>query len=452
MRSLAPNLNINLPRQKLELLYSIFVLILVPSLMVINTLVISRAVRRNFDAELRHRADLANQIFGLSVVDKLNDANSIQQTIDNLAEVRDEISDIVIVQPTDGQYKVIAALDRNLVGETISGITFNLAQEQEQSISRLAPDKRHPGERSWNVVTPIKDVNGNLAAVFSMDLSLAAADQAISSTFSRSFAILFVTVFVVALLLSNHFRFVEYAQLTRKLQEADRLKTDFLSVATHELKAPMSAIKGHIANVLDGTFGEINQQTRASLEEASKQTERLNDLVQDLLNVSRIEQGRIRFEIKPVNLSDVISQIVNAYTDKAAAKGLSLEYRRPLQPQIALVDEGRVQEIFTNLIDNAVKYSQKGKIEIYHPPSQTRGRVLTKVKDHGIGISAKERQRLFSRFYRVRNEQTKNIGGTGLGLWIIKQYIEKMGGNIYVDSLEGVGTEFTVELPAPKKG
>ena len=107
MRSLAPNLNINLPRQKLELLYSIFVLILVPSLMVINTLVISRAVRRNFDAELRHRADLANQIFGLSVVDKLNDANSIQQTIDNLAEVRDEISDIVIVQPTDGQYKVI---------------------------------------------------------------------------------------------------------------------------------------------------------------------------------------------------------------------------------------------------------------------------------------------------------------------------------------------------------
>ena len=112
---------------------------------------------------------------------------------------------------------------------------------------------------------------------------------------------------------------------------------------------------------------------------------------------------------------------------------------------IITADHGRILEIFTNLIDNAIKYSLKGEVTVTH--SIEKDIVKTIVKDTGIGLSAKEREKLFSRFYRVQNEKTSAISGTGLGLWIIKQYIEAMKGKIYVDSLEGVGSSFTVEFP-----
>ena len=164
-----------------------------------------------------------------------------------------------------------------------------------------------------------------------------------------------------------------------------------------------------------------------------------------MLNVSRIEQGKVSYNLEAVNVSEIIVRVSRQYKERAKEKGLQLSYEVPQEDYIISVDRGRFLEIMTNLIDNAVKYSKKGTITVFHKVENDM--IKTVVRDTGVGMSAKERENLFKRFYRIRNQETADISGTGLGLWIIKQYIEAMEGHIYVDSLQGVGSEFTVEFP-----
>jgi signal transduction histidine kinase len=250
---------------------------------------------------------------------------------------------------------------------------------------------------------------------------------------------------LIVLLLLNHFKFVQYAMLFRKLKEVDQLKNDFLSVATHELRAPMTVIKGSIENLVDGITGKVDERGKETLTTISAETDRLNGLVTDLLNVSRLEQGRISYKFETIDARDTCARLVEQFTAKAKSKGMEISYEKPETPATISVDSGRLIEIMTNLIDNAIKYSRKGTVVVSHKDDAEHVRIS--VRDTGIGIAAKDRERLFSRFYRVQTDETHGIPGTGLGLWIIKQYIESMHGTISVDSLEGVGTEFVVEFP-----
>lgn len=406
------------------------------------------SIKKDFEQELQSKASIASQVFNVVVINQLDNETALQSSLENLLKVEDEITNIDVVKPADNQFLVVASSNLEKIGSNIPGndeFPYRSAYGIQTPVTIEVARSTDQSGRSWSVVAPIIDASGGVVVLTNVEVSPLVAERAISRTFNQSFVVLLITVFVVALLLANHFKFVGYAQLTKKLQEADRLKTDFLSVATHELKAPMSTIKGYVSNVLDGTFGEVNDQMKSSLNEALKQTDRLNNLVQDLLNVSRIEQGRISFELKAVNVAEIIKPIINTYQEKAKDKGLELVYESPAEPLFIRADAGRFQEIMTNLIDNAIKYSLAGKVDIRHEVDAKI--VKTIVRDSGIGMGAEERANLFSRFYRIKNKDTKDIGGTGLGLWIIKQYIERMGGKILVDSMKGVGTEFTVELP-----
>ena len=175
------------------------------------------------------------------------------------------------------------------------------------------------------------------------------------------------------------------------------------------------------------------------------QTERLNDLVKDLLNVSRVDQGRVQYNLSVVDTTKVIGIITENYTPIAAEKGLQLNFQTNIIVPPVYADDGRVQEVFTNLIDNAIKYTARGTVTITQQVNQSM--VVTSIRDTGFGISTAAKQRLFQRFYRVQTPDTASISGTGLGLWIIKQYIEAMGGTIEVESMEGVGSNFVVSLP-----
>jgi signal transduction histidine kinase len=178
---------------------------------------------------------------------------------------------------------------------------------------------------------------------------------------------------------------------------------------------------------------------------AFNQTDRLNHLVTDLLDVSRLEQGRTKYSMEKVDLKAIIEPMLAVYTAKAEAKKLKLDYQPPTDLPIASADPNRVSEVFTNLIDNAIKYSRTGTVTVSHAFDATT--VTTTVADTGIGMTPDEQARLFQRFYRARNTETADIEGTGLGLWIIHQYIDHMGGTITLDSEKGVGTKFIVTLP-----
>jgi len=436
-------------RQKLELFYSVFLLILLPVMLVVNTLVFTSSARGDFDIELRRKAVLANEIFGNTIKDSLDDSEFVQRAIDEIVDTRDDVIDISVSLPLEnGKFLVLAAKDESSAGLQFENLQYNIILEHQadrDSVATLL--KSEEIGRVWRTATPIFDGN-TVVAISSLDLSLSEEDALVAKSLQRSFFIMLATVIATVLLLWNHFKFVEYAQLFRKLKEADQLKSDFLSVATHELKAPMTAIKGYVANVMDGTAGSVSMEAMEQLNVVINQTDRLNALVQDLLNVSRIEQGRIEITMEAVVVADIIKPLVGRYQRQADAKSIKIVYEEPAAGTAVVADKGRFEEIMTNLIDNAVKYSNKGTVTVSH---KIDGKALiTSVKDSGIGMSSTERERLFQRFYRVKNAKTKEIGGTGLGLWIIKQYVEKMHGQIRVESMENVGTEFIVVLNLPK--
>ncbi len=434
-------------RERLEFLYSVGLLVLIPVLVAANTLILVVAIRGDFDTELRRKASLANEVIAQSVKPDLNDPVALQAQVNGFTAANKELQQVTIAVPTEGQqFRVVASSDRQKVGSTSGSLQLLAVSSSKKAVAQDI--EAADGERAWSVVSPVI-IGQNVQAVITTDVSSKQADALIGNTLLRSLGIVAVTVLLIVLLLLNHFKFVQYALLFRKLKEVDQLKNDFLSVATHELRAPMTVIKGNIENLVDGITGTVDERGKESLLTMMAETDRLNSLVNDLLNVSRLEQGKISYNYEVFDASEVVEKLVEQFRTKAEDKGLSISYAEPEAPAIVNVDRGRLIEIMTNLIDNAIKYSRTGSVAVSFKDDQKDGanHVRISVRDTGIGISAEARQRLFSRFYRVQTDQTKGIPGTGLGLWIIKQYIESMHGTITVDSLENVGTEFVVGFP-----
>ncbi len=434
-------------KPKLEVVYSMAVLVMVPVLIVVNTLFITTQMRNNLDAELRRKADLSNTIFATQVAGVLGDDNKtlkLQSMVDTLQSARPDLSDIEVAQRIDGQWATIASSNAARKGKIFGSAQHDIVSQQRRSVARLIniTDPQGNEAEAWYVVSPVQDSIGNMLGVVAMNVSTADAQQAMSRTLMFSFGILLASIVVALVLLYNHFRFVGYAHLLDKQKELNQTMTDFLSVATHELKAPMTVIKGNLSNALDGLYGKVEPKLATELEQTIAQTERLNNLVQDLLNVSRIEKGTLSFDMKSVNAGEQLAAIVERFTGRATEKQLELNNTVSGTGIQISVDVGRFEEIFTNLIDNAIKYTEKGTVTL--KAREEKEFVVISVRDTGFGISAEDRKQLFRRFYRVRNEQTKGISGTGLGLWIIRQYIEKMGGKIEVESMVGTGTEFSV--------
>lgn len=434
-------------RGGIETVYSVAIVIAIPALVVINTILMATYVKQSYNRELSKRADIIN-LTAATIAQPLveaNDSKKLQLSLNKLSEQSPELSSILIAKKaSDGTFKVFArSNDSPTTIDQAASLQYQIASDRKASIATLV-NITASNSQAWQVVTPIADEKNNIIALMSSRMSTEDANEVIDNALVRSFIILSLTIVVIIALLLHHMRLAGYAKLLAKQKELNQTMVDFLSVATHELKAPASIIKGYIDNVLDDSYGTIPQPAKDQLQVAIGQTDRLNNLVKDLLNVSRIEQGRIEYTIAPAQINDILKVIVTNYELIAKDKQLELSYE-PIDLPLAMVDAGRTQEILTNLIDNAIKYTPSGSV---HVSEHVDGRfIVISVKDTGLGMSSEQRARLFQRFYRIQTEETKEISGTGLGLWIIKQYVEHMGGRIEVDSIVGTGSEFSVWLP-----
>lgn len=226
--------------------------------------------------------------------------------------------------------------------------------------------------------------------------------------------------------------------------ELERMKQELISISTHELRSPITAIKGYLDMVLSGDAGAINAEAKENLEEVVKINQRLADLVDDLLNVGRIEQGRMTIRLQKIDLLGLIDQTIQEYTPLAKDKNLRLSFQKVDLPQIK-ADPTRLRQVLNNLISNAIKYTHSGSVEVI--AKQEEKNVVCQIKDSGLGIDKASQSRLFEKFYRVKTEQTRQITGTGLGLWISKKIVEMMGGKIWFESTEGKGSSFYFRLP-----
>ncbi|HYH12152.1 MAG TPA: response regulator, partial [Thermomicrobiales bacterium] len=226
----------------------------------------------------------------------------------------------------------------------------------------------------------------------------------------------------------------------------DRMKNEFVSLVSHELRTPLTSIKGYVDLLLDGEVGELDPDQQEFLEIVSSNAERLVSLINDLLDISRIEAGKVELALRRVDPHGMIQRIVTSFRPQLEAKGqhVSVEIEPDIPPVWA--DEDRLTQVFTNLISNAHKYTpSKGTIRLSVRASERD--VVFDIADTGIGMSEEELAKLFTRFYRAQNRTTQEVGGTGLGLSITQSLVELHGGSITVSSRPGEGSTFTVTIP-----
>jgi signal transduction histidine kinase len=235
--------------------------------------------------------------------------------------------------------------------------------------------------------------------------------------------------------------------MTEQLRELDRLKAEFVSVASHEIKTPLSVIRGYVTLLADGIYGEVNDQQKKTLEAVSAQTDRLARLVHRLLDVSRFEAGGARLELREIDLRAFFDDLTSDFRVLAVQNGIDFPVRLSddLPPTI-VADEDRLSEVLGNLLSNAFKFTEPGG-SIRVEAARYDGGIQVEVEDTGVGIAPDKLPRIFEKFYQVENDAQPRSVGSGLGLAIAREIVEAHGGTIGAESREGEGTRFRVFLP-----
>ncbi|HUV67464.1 MAG TPA: HAMP domain-containing sensor histidine kinase, partial [Sedimentisphaerales bacterium] len=232
----------------------------------------------------------------------------------------------------------------------------------------------------------------------------------------------------------------------KQLAEYNQLKDEFVSTASHELRTPLSIIMGAIRLILDEIPGRIVEEQRKVLATAMKNVERLGRIVDSLLNISKIESGKLDLHKTVVNIFELIKDTVSNYESLSQEKGIHIDHEVPQTNVDICLDQDKTREVLMNLISNSFKFTPEGGwIKVIC--AKQEGRVLVTVRDSGVGIAKEDIPKLFDKFTQFSRKAGPGEKGTGLGLAIVKKLVEMHGGTIEVESKVGQGTTFTISLP-----
>lgn len=230
-----------------------------------------------------------------------------------------------------------------------------------------------------------------------------------------------------------------------KLEQINHLKNEFISMVSHELRTPLTTIKGFVSIVLNEETGPLNDQQRHFLETSDRAIDRLALLVSDLLDISRIEAGQIKMQMRPTSLKEVLSRLATNFAPQLKAQSLSLTIRIPELLPLVMADPHRLTQVLDNLLSNAIKFTAKGGIVI--SATDKGDFILVSVKDTGSGMPPEEQERIFEKFYQIKVGGAWPAKGTGLGLAIVKSIVESHRGKVWVESEPGKGSDFRFVVP-----
>jgi PAS domain S-box-containing protein len=242
-------------------------------------------------------------------------------------------------------------------------------------------------------------------------------------------------------------RVTGFSTIARDITEnkaIERLKDEFIATVSHELRTPLTAIRGHLELVLEGDAGPVTPLQTDFLGVAVQNADRLRSLIDDLLDVEKIEAGKMRIREEPLDLAAALAEVAATFRVEAERKGLA--FGEAIADRLMVVgDRDRLIQVFANLVSNAIKYTARGEVGIL--AERRDGQVAVVVHDTGAGISPEDQAQLFTKFFRSQDSVVRDAGGTGLGLVIAQAIVERHGGRIQVESEKGAGSRFTVWLP-----
>lgn len=239
----------------------------------------------------------------------------------------------------------------------------------------------------------------------------------------------------------------ELEAANKELKKLDQLKSDFLSFATHQLRGPLATAKGYISMIFEGSYGPVAEKIKEVLNKVYASNEKLIRLVDDFLNLSRIERGKLDYHFAPASLEKIIDEVIESLKENADQKGIELRWSRPVPPFPEIrIDADKMREVIYNLVDNSIRYTASGYVKI--ALQKLPGVLRISVGDTGIGLEKYEIEHIFERFGRGDRGRNINVGGIGVGLYIAKYIVEAHGGRIWAESPGPYqGSTFYVELP-----
>lgn len=240
----------------------------------------------------------------------------------------------------------------------------------------------------------------------------------------------------------------ELGVANEKLKELDQMKTDFISIASHQLRTPLTAIKGYSSMILEGTYGDTSVKTKGAVDKIFQSAQRLIYIVNDLLDISRIEQGKFTLTLEDVKAADVLKDVVEELKPNAQKNNLDLSFVVAVDDAEIKIkaDFGKIRQVFSNLIDNAIKYTPSGFVKVEFKSDGNNA--LISISDSGVGMSDVTIKNLFQKFSRAKGIAKMHTDGSGLGLYVAKQIIDAHHGRVWAESDgENKGSQFYVELP-----
>lgn len=284
--------------------------------------------------------------------------------------------------------------------------------------------------------------------------------QGLNQIMFRSSVFVLVLVFSIFLLKSVRKEVTQREEIQKlaktlekanvRLKELDKMKSEFVSFATHQIRAPITAIKGYTSLILEGSYGDVSNKMKEAVRRIHKSSDSLAIVVEDYLNISRIEMGTMKYDFKVLDLGKLLKEVTQELKHIVINDGLEFKVNIDESKEYKVkVDEGKVRQVITNIIDNSVKYTDEGYLEVSIEKYEKKGKVRVKISDSGVGIKKQTMSKLFKKFSRAKDANETNIHGTGLGLYIAKQMIQAHGGRLWAESEgENMGAQFYIEVDA----
>jgi len=373
----------------------------------------------------------------------------LNDVIQRLAQGNETITEFRVVRNTPEGYFIIASLNKDEIN------TLDTGDNTPYRISLTDTSKSFSFEllggegRMFKVVRALADTRGNVYGWVTNTSSLSQFDALTQQNILKARLVLFFVIILIIILFVRHARIIDYASLYSRLKEVDQMKDDFISMASHELRSPLTVIRGYtdLAKSSDAVKmvpDEPRKKLSETLELIDMSARQLDSLVADILDVSRLSQGRIEINPKEVNIAELAKTITDSFKMPAEQKGLTISYQG-IERASVFADPDRLRQVIVNLIGNSIKYTKKGSVTV--EVQENGNNVALRISNTGIGISAEEQKKLFQKFYRIKSEETQGITGTGLGLWITAELVRKMNGTVLVESIKGVGSHFIVVFP-----
>lgn len=433
-----------------QILYTVFLLVVIPLAFLFSGQKFLEVSIENQERLEKERIGLMQDVFALTALpdnEVLSTENSrfLQSVIVDIKKQNPAISEFKVIIRSSGKNIILASLNENEVGREDQENTIFYGIAGGDKDNSLISEHFVDGDRQWRAVRALQNRFGDIVGFVLTSGSMAFIDNAAATNIREAYYFLFFIILAIFILLVRQAKIIDYAVLYKKLKSVDQMKDDFISIAAHELRTPLSSMSGYIELI---SRENLSDDDKESVDRVYISIKRLKGLVNDILDVARIQQGRMKFVFEKVDISETIGAVVDSFQSMANEKSLSLSYEKKALEMVS-VDVGRFEQVLINLVGNAIKYTPSGSVKVVTRLDSTSGGdfVQVRVSDTGLGISSENQKKLFQRFHRVKTRDTADISGTGLGLWIAQEMIVKMGGKITVESIKGKGSDFIISLP-----